>query len=215
MSLYQVDPLKELTRRARFFVHEHALRVTSFDVDQSRERWLGLGIPATEIDRVAAYARRWGGLALPPAPRYDGGPRILSPDIPERTSAGGWLFEAGAPRAAVPYSFMIGPQGEFGVYGYRWTPLHSTVEGWVESLALAHHASTRAKTITKVTGQDVDALQLDGYEAVPEVAGLADNWWRRGDSLVAVYLGEAECMSAPQCRAASIYSGVQPWAFRD
>ena len=70
---------------------------------------------------------------------------------------------------------MIGPHGEFGVYGDRWTPLHSTTEGWVESVALAHHASTWATTITKVTGQDVDALQLDAHDAVPEVAGLADN----------------------------------------
>ncbi|NUW44122.1 hypothetical protein [Nonomuraea rhodomycinica] len=209
MSLNQVDAPEELTRRARFFVSAHALRFTSCDVDQSRKRWLGLGIPATEIDRVTAYARRWGGLALPPAPRYDGGPRILNPDIPERTPAEGWLFEAGEPRTAVAYSFMIGPQGEFGLYGYRWAPLHSSVEGWVESLALAYHASTHAKSITKVTGQDVDALPLAGYETVPEVAGLADNWWRGSDSLVAVYRGEAECMSAPHCRVAYVYSGLE------
>ncbi|GAA1000863.1 hypothetical protein GCM10009555_104480 [Acrocarpospora macrocephala] len=214
MSLYLVDPSEGLTRRARYFVSAHALQVAPFDVDQYRARWLGLGIPATEIDRVAAYSRRWGGLALPPAPHYDGGPRILNPDTPEGAPEEGWWFEAGAQRTAVSYSFMIGPHGEFGVHGDRWVPLHSTVEGWVESVALAHHASTWAKTITKVTGRDVDSLQLDLYEAVTEVAGLADNWWRGADSLVAIYTGEAECMAAPQCQTAYIYSGLDSWGLR-
>jgi hypothetical protein len=110
---------------------------------------------------------------------------------------------------------MIGPHGEFGVHSDRWTPLHATVEGWVESVALAHHASTWAKTITKVTGQDVDSLQLDAYEAVAEVAGLADTWWRGIDSLVAVYTGEAECMGATRCRTAYIYSGLDAWGLHD
>lgn len=106
---------------------------------------------------------------------------------------------------------MIGPRGEFGVYGERWAPLHSTIEGWVESVALAHHAALWAKTVTKVTGADVEAIRLDGYEAVAEVVGLADTWWRGGDSLVAMYTGEAECMATPQCRTAIIYSGLDSW----
>ncbi|MEU7740733.1 hypothetical protein [Nonomuraea sp. NPDC049158] len=106
---------------------------------------------------------------------------------------------------------MIGPHGEFGVHSDSWMPLHETVEGWVESVALAHHASTCAKTITMVTGQDVDTLQLDAYEEVAEVVGLADTWWRSADSLVAIYMGEAECMAAPQCKTAYIYSGLDTW----
>lgn len=208
MSLYLVDPPEDLTRRARYFLSAHALRITPLNVDQYRTRWLGLGIPTSEIDRVNAYARRWGGLALPPAPHYGGGPRILNPDTPEGSPAEGWWFEAGEQRTAVPYAFMIGPHGEFGIYSDRWTPLHSTIDGWVESVALAHHASAQAKIITRVTGQDVDTLQLDAYEAVPEIAGLADTWLRGDDSLVAVYTGEAECMAAPQCRSAFIYSGL-------
>jgi hypothetical protein len=151
------------------------------------------------------------GLRFPLLRTRTAAPRILNPDISDGSPAGGWWFEAGVQRTAVPYTFMIGPHGEFGVHGDRWTPLHSTIEGWVESVALAHHASTWAKTITKVTGQDVDALQLDAYEAIAEVAGLADTWWRGGDSLVAIYMGEAEYMAAPQCRTAFIYSGLDTW----
>jgi hypothetical protein len=211
VNLYLVDAPEGLTRRARFFVRAHGLRVDSLRVDQHRDRWLELGIPAVEVDRVAAYGARWGGLALPPAPQYDGGPRILCPDTPEGSPTEGWWFEAGMQRTAVPYSFMIGPNGEFGIHSDRWVPLHSTVEGWVESVALAHHASMWAKKITKVTGDDVDALQLEAYNAVPEVAGLADTWWRGRDSLVAIYKGEAECLSAPRCQTAFTYSGLDDW----
>lgn len=52
--------------------------------------------------------------------------------------------------------------------------LHTTVEGWAESLALAYHAATWAKQITTVQDDEVERIALDGYEPVPEVAGLAD-----------------------------------------
>lgn len=211
MDLYLVEAPEGLTRRARSFLHAHGLRVDSLKVDQHRQRWLGLGIPEAEIDRVAAYEARWGGLALPPAPHYDGGPRILCPDTPEGSPTEGWWFDAGPQRTAVPYSFMIGPNGEFGVHGDRWVPLHATVEGWVESVALAHHASMWAQKITKVTGDGVDTLHLKAHAAVPEIAGLADTWWRDRDSLMAIYKGEAECLSAPNCRTAFIYSGLNDW----
>lgn len=61
-------------------------------------------------------------------------------------------------RTAVPYSFMISPSGEFGIYADRWAPLHATVEGWVESSALADHASMWAKQVTKLVGDDVDGI---------------------------------------------------------
>ncbi|MEU8651490.1 hypothetical protein [Streptomyces sp. NPDC048737] len=101
--------------------------------------------------------------------------------------------------------------GEFGIHSHRWTPLHATAEGWVESLALTHRASMRARQITKVTGGDVDSIALDGYEPVREVKGLADTWWRGTDSLVAVYSGEADCSSFPTARTALIYSGLDEW----
>jgi hypothetical protein len=211
MDLYLADVPQGLTRRARSFVQVHGLRVDSLKVDQYRDGWLALGIPAREVDRVAEYSARWGGVVLPPAPHYDGGPRILCPDTPEGSPAEGWWFEAGMQRTAVPYSFMIGPGGEFGVHGDRWVPLHATFEGWVESVALAYHAAMYAKEIVKVVADEVEAVRLEGHEPVQEVAGLADTWWRGPDSLVAVYRGEAECMSAPVCRTAFVYTGLDRW----
>ena len=211
MELHRNRAPDGLTKRARHFVLAHGVKVDVPKVSRHREQWLTAGIPSAEIDRATTYQERWGGLVLPPAPHYDGGPKYLDTDVPEGSTAEGWWFEAGIQRTAVPYSFMIGPKGEFGIHADRWTPLHQTVEGWVEAVALAHHASTWAKQITKVTGDEVDALTLDSFEPVWEVRGLADSWWRGADSLVAVYTGEAECLAAPQCRAALIYSGLDKW----
>ncbi|MEW2492269.1 hypothetical protein AB0942_01715 [Streptomyces nodosus] len=81
----------------------------------------------------------------------------------------------------------------------------------MESVALAHHASMWAKQITRVTRDEVDAVALDAFEPVREVMELADTWWRGGDSVVAIYTGEAERLSAPACRTALIYSGLDEW----
>ncbi|MER5597713.1 hypothetical protein [Streptomyces sp. NPDC002265] len=81
----------------------------------------------------------------------------------------------------------------------------------IEALALTHHASMWAKQITKITGDDVDGIELDAMEPVLEVEGLADNWWRGTDSLVAIYTGEARCLSFPRGRTALIYSGLDKW----
>ncbi|MFF0573288.1 hypothetical protein [Streptosporangium saharense] len=183
----------------------------SLKVDQFRDSWIASGIPTYEIDRVADYAARWGGLVLPPAPYYDGGPRVLSPDIPEGSPAEGWSFEAGPQRTALPYSFMIGPGGEFGIHGDRWVPLHATVEGWVESVALAYHASMWAKEIIRVTADEVEAIPFKDYEPIQEVAGITDTWWRGADSLVVVYRGEAEHFAAPGYRTALVYTGLDRW----
>ncbi|MFD6034584.1 hypothetical protein ACFWHF_08615 [Streptomyces griseoincarnatus] len=212
MNLHLINDVPDgLTRRARSFISAHGIKVDTKQVEQHRQWWLDREVPPAVIDRMAAYQERWGGLLLPPASQYDGGPKYFDPDSPEGTASEGWWFEAGMQRTAVPFSFMIGPAGEFGIHADRWTPLHATVEGWVESLALDHHASMWAKQITKVTGDDVDRIALDAYEPVPEVMGLADTWWRGADSLVAIYSGEAECFSFPRARTALIYSGLDQW----
>ncbi len=106
------------------------------------------------------------------------------------------------------YGFMIGPAGEFGIDGARWVPLHASIEGWIESVALAYHASNRAEQITTIRGEAVDMLALHDFEPVTEVRGLADTWWRGPDSLVAIYTGEAECFGAPKFRVARIYTDL-------
>ncbi|MEV4192137.1 hypothetical protein [Streptomyces toxytricini] len=162
-----------LTRRAEGFIRAHGYWTGRYDVEQYRVGWMGHGVPAAQVDRVAAFEAAWGGLALPPSPHYDGGPRTLSGDLPEGPDPD-WHFGAGTQRTALPYAFMIGPNGEFGLHAGKWVPLHASVEGWVEALALANHARRWARATTKLRGAAVDELELDGFEAVPEVAGLAN-----------------------------------------
>ena len=201
------DALADLTRGARYFVGVHGVQVEVRPFAELRPHWVTLDLPAEVIDRMATFHRRWGGLALPPAPHYDGGPRWFETDLPEQSDEG-WWFEAGLQRTAVPYSFVIGPGGEFGISADRYVPLHASIEGWVESVALAHEAFLRAKQVTRYRGDEVDALRLDGFEPVPEVRGVADSWWRGPDALVAIYTGEASCLDHPPSRAAIRYSGI-------
>ncbi|MFJ9810671.1 hypothetical protein ACIRTB_20830 [Streptomyces sp. NPDC101158] len=208
-----VDIPAGLTRRAEGFIRAHGYWIGRYDVEQYRVRWMGHGVPAAQVDRVAAFEAAWGGLALPPSPHYDGGPRTLSGDVPEGPDPD-WHFGAGTQRTALPYAFMVGPNGEFGLHAGKWVPLHASIEGWVEALALADHARNWARTTTTLKGAAVDELVLEGFEAVPEVAGLADTWWRGTDSLVAVYRGEADVMDAPQCLTATIYAGLDEWGLR-
>ncbi|MGK4590989.1 hypothetical protein [Amycolatopsis sp. w19] len=138
----------------------------------------------------------------------------MNADMPQGSDSEGWWFSAGDERVSMAYEFMIGPEGEFGIRAERWTPLHAGIDGWVESLALAHHAASWAKSITKIAGEAVDALDLEEYEPVPEVQGVTDNWWRGAETLIAVYRGEADCLTAPQCRTAHVYSGLADWGLR-
>ncbi len=200
-----------LSCRARRFVEAHGVRVARPGIRHHRDAWLGHGIPGAQIDRAEAFQDRWGGLALPPAPVYEGGPRMLAADCPEGSAAEGWWFPAGDCRVSMAYGFMIAPGGEFGLDAYRWTPLHASTDGWVESLALADHAKRWAKTITKITGEAVEGLDLGAYEPVPEVEGITDTWWRGHDSLIAIYRGEAVGLDAPQCREAHIYRDLNEW----
>ncbi|MFD3753589.1 hypothetical protein ACFWVT_25815 [Streptomyces cyaneofuscatus] len=214
MKLHLINDVPDgLTRRARTFVGTHGVKVDVRPVEGHREWWLERDVPPAVIDRMAAYQDRWGGLLLPPAPQYDGGPKYLDPDSPEEDSAG-WWFEAGMQRTAVPYSFMISPSGEFGMQAEEWAPLHATIEGWVESVALAHHASGWAKQVTKLVGEDVASIDLTGYEQVREVMGLTDTWWRGQDALIALYSGEAAALNFPRGRTAVIYSGLDERGLR-
>ncbi|PVC82026.1 hypothetical protein DBP19_33775 [Streptomyces sp. CS090A] len=200
-----------LSRRARSFVASHGVRADVTPLEPYRERWLALGIPGEVVDRAVAYQERWGGLVLPPAPVYECGPRYLYADVPEPAHGGGWWFTGGEPRAAVAFSFMVGPNGEFGLWGDVWAPLYASVEGWVESLALTHHASRWAKQVTRLHGDEAEALSLDGFEPVEEVQGIVDTWWRGPDSLVALHNGEAECYTGRARRVALVYAGLDEW----
>jgi hypothetical protein len=207
-------PPEGLSQRAQSFVFCDGIRLDPLPLGEYRGRWLNRGIPAAQIDRAIAFEQRWGGLVLPPAPAYEGGPRILSADAPEGPPDTGWRFCAGDQRCSVPFSFWIGPDDEFGLAGLTWAPLHASIEGWIESVALAYHAALWAKTITQLRGAEVDALDLSGFEQVPEVRGLTDTWWKRPGSYVAIFRGEQRAF--PDSRAegrahALVYDGIPAW----
>ncbi|MEU4318310.1 hypothetical protein AB0F85_14135 [Nocardia fluminea] len=203
-----VDSSEQLTRRGKLFISTHCFRDECPGLEEYRDRWLEIGVPATQVDRVIEFQRRWGGLALPPSPNYDGGPKMLCAEMPvDALERAGW-FEAGTLRVSMAYGFMIGPAGEFGIDGDRWVPLHASIEGWIESVALAHHAANWAQQITTIRGDAIDDLPLSTLVPVAETRGMADTWWRGPDSLIAIYTGEAECYGASRLRVARIYAGL-------
>ncbi|GAA3684967.1 hypothetical protein C8D87_11693 [Lentzea atacamensis] len=160
------------------------------------------GAPPEVIKRAVTFQQRWGGLVLPPAPEYEGGPLILEAGFPEPGPSGEWYFGAGSVRATVPYEFVVGPQNEFGIGTHVWTVLHATVDGWVESVALAYHAAWTARRVTRVRGAEVDDIDLDGFEPVRAA------WWCGPDGVIAIHRGEAELLGDPALKVTRVYEGV-------
>lgn len=94
-----------LSRRAQRFIETEGIRVRQQEVRRHHDAWIEHGIPAAETERATAFQDRWGALALPPAPLYEGGPRILDAGCSEETPAEGWSFPAGDCRVSMAYSF--------------------------------------------------------------------------------------------------------------
>ncbi|CAM5675785.1 SMI1/KNR4 family protein OS=Streptomyces griseomycini OX=66895 GN=FHS37_007426 PE=4 SV=1 [Streptomyces griseomycini] len=135
-----------LSRRAQRFIETEGICVRQQDIRRHHDAWIERGIPAAEIERATAFQDRWGGLALPPAPFYEGGPRILDADCPEKTPAEGWSFPAGDCRVSMAYSFMIGPDGAFGIDANRWTPLHASTDGWARRMRWSRYQWVKGVT---------------------------------------------------------------------
>ncbi|MFC9437360.1 hypothetical protein [Nocardia sp. NPDC057030] len=202
-----IDSAEQLTHRAEWFISSQCVRVESPGFEKLGDQWLEFGIPAAHVDRMLDFQRRWGGLVLPPYAEYEGGPKMLWCEMPaEQPERAGWFY-AGLHRVSMAYSFMIGPAGEFAIDEGPWVPLHASIEGWIESVALAHHASTSAQKITTIRGHAIDDLPPRAFEPVPEVRGLADTWWRGPDSLIAIHTGEAVGFDKPRLRVARVYDG--------
>lgn len=205
------EALERLSPRALSFVRSYGVRLAPRRLDRYREGWGGAGVPSEVIDRALEFQRLWGGLVLPSAPFYDGGPKYFDVIDPVQAETGEWLIEIGPPTTAVPYGFMIGPDGAFGIATTRWVPLHASVEGWIESLALSHDAFVYAENITRFTNAAVDSIDLAGLDRVEEVEGVADTWWRGDGVLIACCFGETEAFDAPQSREVLQYTGVPEW----
>ncbi|MFF0297323.1 hypothetical protein ACFYST_28300 [Kitasatospora sp. NPDC004614] len=80
----------ELTDRARRFVAIHGVRTPRPPLNRSW--WREHGIPEEVIDRMAAFEQAWGGLVLPPANDYEGGPKPFLADVPEEDEHGWWFW---------------------------------------------------------------------------------------------------------------------------
>jgi hypothetical protein len=205
-----------MTRRARSFVGTHGHRLGGGMSDVVRRHWQQHGIPAAVIEQMVVFETQWGGLLLPPAPQYDGGPKLFRSDMPEVTTTGQWWFDAGGQRCSMAYSFCVGPHGEFAIDdGRSKAVLHESVAGWVEALALAYSAAFWAPRITTVRGTAVDGLNLSGMERFAEVAGASDTWWRDEETVVAVYRGEAQLFGDPALQVGTIYSDVTAHIYPD
>ncbi|GAA1686941.1 hypothetical protein GCM10009830_38070 [Glycomyces endophyticus] len=200
------EVLDRLTRRARDFVYSFGVRTEPRRLDLAG--WVDAGVPS---GRALEFQRLWGGLVLPPGPFHDGGPKYFDVVDLVRADTGEWLIEIGPSTTAVPYGFVIGPDGAFGIVATGWVPLHASIEGWIESLALSHDAFTFAQQITRFTNTAVDSVDLAGLDRVEEVEGVTDTWWCGGGVLVACSSGEAEAFDAPQTRQVLRYTGVPDW----
>ena len=203
-----LDDPSGLSSCARRFVRTHGVRVPSWSVERHLSHWTGLGRPDTAIEALLAHQERWGGLALPPADDYEGGPYDLDADDPDPE-----LFAVGRPRCSVPFAFAVDREGRFGVCGsgLPWVPLHSSVAGWVESLALTYHARQNAQTVRRLAGSQAEKLiaGLAGRAPAPEVGGLADNWWRTDNGYAWVPTGESLLFGGRSRAVAVLYEGVQ------
>lgn len=76
---------------------------------------------------------------------------------------------------SMAHSFMVGPDGAFGIGPRRWTPLHAGIDGGAESLAPAAHARRWATTVTRATRKAVDALEFGDFGPVLEAQGVTDS----------------------------------------
>ncbi len=103
-------------------------------------------------------------------------------------------------------------QGKFGICGsgYPWVPLHASIDGWVESLALLYAARNTAAQVRRVAGEEADRLieKLADQPPIAAVAGLADNWWQLPEALVSVARGESLLFGKGVRPSVLIYEGA-------
>ncbi|MEV0456242.1 hypothetical protein [Catellatospora methionotrophica] len=200
-----------LTRRARAYLTAYAVRRAVWSPEQHRRHWHRSGLPDAAIAQLAAFQGRWGGLELPPTPEYEGGPLVLDAADPAVTDALGPHFEAGKPRQTMAYRFTVDGTGRFGILAQgSWVALHASTEGWVESAALRRLADSLPAEVRMATGPKIDGLpDRYGLRPLPEVAGLADGWWRGKDTLLAIYRGEARLFGNPQYQTAYLYLDIE------
>jgi hypothetical protein len=205
------DPFA-LSPRAQRFVQEKGRRENVSTAEELREHWRKRGKTGPLIDKMVGYHARWGGLALPElaVPLYDGGLAVMYGDDPDDTEGVGPCFTAGTDHYSVAHWFCVDLQGRFGVLYEDWVPLHSSVSGWIEACALADAAQTMHQ-IRVWRGDEARQAQnlveaLPGLTSVPQVEGVADNWWQGDGTLLAIYEGEAKLFRDERASFTAVYA---------
>jgi hypothetical protein len=193
-----LDDPSGLSLRARRFLANRAKREEAPSAADHREHWRSQELPEAAVELAAGFQDRWGGLALPPIRHYDGGPAFLTADLPGRVDGVGWRIAAGRPRVPVGYRYYVDEAGRFGIEsttGGRRVPLHGSVAAWVEACAL-EDAATGWDLVARRRGEVREIVtgwvpRVGPLTQVPEVAGLADSWWRGDGVMVWICAGAA------------------------
>src|SRR6266516_2062960 len=83
--------------------------------NSTRDHWLTRGIPVAIVDRMVAFEAQWGGLVLPPAPLYEGGPKMFRRDMEDVSEGyagddlvGRVVVRRGRPALLHGYGFRVG-----------------------------------------------------------------------------------------------------------
>jgi hypothetical protein len=210
MRYVQRSPRREvpdgLSPRARDLVLTEGAWAPVPALDHYYDKLVRDGVPTDVVQRARDHHARWAGLSLPRSAEYDGGPCPFHLDAPQYLPGAGWWFEVGAQRSALPYSFAIGPDHAYGLVFSTWVPTHRSVEAWIESLAIERLAQRHATSITQLSGDTVEDIDLTDATQVPEAGGICDTWWRQGRTLIAIHRGESLLLGRPADRRARIYN---------
>lgn len=216
MVLHVLDDPSRLSSRAQRFLQEKGRREWGPTAEELREHWERHGRTGPLVDLMVDYQARWSGLALPElaVPLYDGGVAVMSADDPGDTEGVGPCFTAGTDHYSVAHWFCVDLQGRFGILYEDWVPLHSSVSGWIEAYALADSAQRMHRVEVWKGRQATDRARaliaaLPELTAVPEVEGLADNWWQGGGALLTLYEGEARVFRSEKATFAALYAETE------
>lgn len=197
-----------LSRRASTFVRTHGHRLVSDTAQRSVAEWITQGLDRGAVHKTAEHERQWGNLYLPPSLAYNGGPRYLGGEAPTSEWASKGCIEAGPSRVSTSYEFLIDDSGSFGVGASRFVPLYSSVEGWIEALALEYAVRGMAAMVRRMSGPDLAALDLSRMEPFPGIPGISDSWLIDEEAIVFVCRGRALLSKYPDDEFAVSYSGI-------
>lgn len=197
-----------LSLRARSFVRAHGKRVAVEQDQPVADSWTEKGLSRDLVRRASEYESRWGRLYLPPSLFYNGGPRYLGADILLGDWSDGGYFEAGPARFSVAYDFLIGPDGAFGVGGTEFVPLYSSVEDWIESVALEYLLRLVACDVRRFEGAAAGSVDLSTMSPFPGISGLSDRWLTDGERVAFVCRGIGMLSGPPADNSVTVYSQI-------